>query len=212
MLFLWGWSLCLYTSAKSVLCCAVICSNVEVKSIKDIKKNDYISSVSLLLLCILFLLIAICFWRSYISLNAFPMPWILHVFEYPLSICIQIFILCVIPSTALIHQDGCVKLHKTLACKNFDLWCHQQESNWSRGQMICFSIMVPYDPMDFRAVCQCCNEHKDIELNAWYKKHDKKKTKCFWNIAFQQQPKVKCKYFGVLGANSLCLRSEHFPN
>lgn len=139
-------------------------------------------------LCILFLLIAICFWRSSISLHAFPMPWILDVFEYPLSICIRIFILCAITSTALIHQDGCVKLHKTLACKNFDLWCHQQESNWSRGHMICFSITVPYDPMDFRAVCQCCNEHKDIELNAWYKKHDKK-NKVFLKHSFSATAK-----------------------
>lgn len=127
--------------------------------------------------------------------------------EYPLSLCIWVFILCVIPSTALIHQDAPVKLYEILACESFNLWCHQQENNGSRGHMIHLSVSVPYDPMDFRAVCRCCNEHKDIELNAWCKKRDEKQTnkkECFWNIAFQEQPKVKCKSLCVLDVNSVC--------
>lgn len=40
--------------------------------------------------------------------------------------------------------------------------------------MVYFSVNVPYDPMDFRAVCQCCSEHKELDPKAWCKKHDKK--------------------------------------
>lgn len=95
--------------------------------VKILKKPDYILSVTLLLLSLHFILAHhSLFLKSFHFIACSPHAMsIWCTYEYPLSLCIWIFIFYARPSTLLIHQDGSVRLYKILAHKSFNLWCHQ---------------------------------------------------------------------------------------